>query len=180
MNIFAVDNDPYIAAQCLVDKHIIKMILETAQLLSTAHRILDGVEYVGQSKSGRKAKRWRLPDDRENILYSATHINHPSAVWCRQSNNNYNWLYCHFVGLLNEYTHRYSKTHKCRDMASGIFGLVVPPKNIPVGNLTPVTPAMPDEYKVEDHVQSYRNYYKQGKSHLHKYTNRQSPDWLTD
>lgn len=178
MNIFYIETDPYNAAQSMVDKHVVKMILETAQLLSTAHRILDGEEYVGQSKSGRKAKRWRLPDDRENILYSATHINHPSAVWCRQSNNNYNWLYCHFVGLLYEYTHRYGKTHKCAEPAFRQM-LCAPPNNIPIGNLTPVTLAMPDEYKVEDHVQSYRNYYKQGKTHLHKWTKRQSPVWLT-
>ena len=179
MNIFAVDPDPFVAAQCLVDKHCIKMILETAQLLSTAHRLLDGVEYVGQSASGRKARRWRLPDDRDTILYSATHINHPSAVWCRQSNNNYNWLYCHFIGLLKEYNYRYGKTHKCRDMASGIFGLAIPPKNIPIGPLTPVTPAMAEEYLVgKDSLASYRNYYRHGKTHLHAWTKRQPPEWL--
>lgn len=177
MNIFAVDPDPFVAAQCLVDKHCIKMILETAQLLSTAHRLLDGEEYVGQSASGRKARRWRLPDDRETILYSATHISHPSAIWCRQSNNNYNWLYCHFVGLLNEYTYRYGKTHKCAEPAFRQM-LQTLPANIPVSHFTPVTPAMPDEYKVPCSVQSYRNYYKQGKTHLHAWTKRQAPDWL--
>ncbi len=161
----------------MVDKHVVKMILETAQLLSTAHRLLDGVEYVGQSASGRKARRWRLPDDRETILYSATHISHPSAVWCRQSNNNYTWLYCHFVGLLNEYTYRYGKTHKCAEPAFRQM-LQTLPANIPVGHFTPVTPAMPDEYKVPCSVQSYRNYYKQGKTHLHAWTKRQVPDWL--
>lgn len=176
MNIFAVDNNPHIAAQCLVDKHIIKMVLETSQLLSTAHRLLDGEEYIGQSKTGRKAKRWRLPDRREDQLYSATHINHPSAVWCRQSNNNYTWLYCHLVGLLDEYTYRYGKVHKCGGM---IPYLVIPPNNIPVGPLTPVTPAMLDEYKVGvDSLASYRNYYKHGKTHLHKWTKREMPEWM--
>lgn len=178
MNIFAVDKDPYIAAQCLVDRHVIKMILESAQLLSTTHRFLDGEEYIGQSKTGRKAKRWRLPDEREDILYSATHINHPSAVWCRQSNNNYNWLFCHFVGLLNEYTYRYDKTHKCAN-TNFVADLSQVPHNIPVGPLTPVTPAMPDEYKVGvDSLASYRNYYKNGKKHLHKYTKREMPEWM--
>ena len=84
MNIFYVDPDPGTAAQCLVDKHVVKMILESAQLLSTAHRLLDGIEFEGKSKSGRKARRWLLPDSRDYTMYAATHINHPSAVWCRQ------------------------------------------------------------------------------------------------
>lgn len=177
MNIFYIDKDPMIAATQMVDKHVVKMILETAQLLSTAHRILDGVEYIGASKSGRKAKRWRLDDFRETILYSATHINHPSAVWCRESNNNYTWLYCHFEGLLQEYFYRYGKHHKCSD-PDFKFALSRMPNNIPVGPLTPVTPAMPDEYKVSCSVESYRNYYKNGKAHLHKWTKRNKPEWM--
>jgi hypothetical protein len=177
MNIFYLDRDPAKAAEYMVDRHVVKMILETAQLLSTAHRILDGEEYIGQSKYGRKAKRWRLPDHRENVLYSATHINHPSAVWVRQSNNNYNWLFYHYMSLLKEYTYRYEKNHKCSE-ESFFMSLARLPDNIPIGHLTPVTLAMPDEYKVADHVQSYRNYYKQGKTHLHKYTKREMPEWL--
>ena len=179
MNIFYIETDPYDAAQSMVDKHVVKMILETAQLLSTAHRLLDGEEYVGQSQSGRKAKRWRLPDEREDILYSATHINHPSAFWCRQTIHNYNWLCCHFEGLLIEYTYRYGKTHKCAEPKFRQLLQTIPAK-IPVGPLTPVTPAMLDEYKVGvDSLASYRNYYKQGKTHLHKWTKRQPPVWLT-
>ena len=179
MNIFYIDQDPKVCAEQMVDKHVVKMILETAQLLSTAHRILDGVEYVGQSPSGRKAKRWRLSDDRETTLYSATHINHPSAVWCRQSLANYDWLYRHFIALLKEYTYRYGKTHKCDAMASGIFGLGIPPKNIPRVSFTPVWEAMAPEYIISnDSVTNYRNYYKSGKTHLHKWTKRQPPEWL--
>ena len=176
MNIFAIESDPAACAKSMVDKHVVKMILETAQLLSTAHRILDGEEYDGTSKSGRKAKRWRLYDDREDHLYSATHINHPSAIWARASNNNYNWLYCHFNALLSEYKHRYGKIHKCHNM--WMF-LERPPMSIPVGPLTQVTTAMPDEYKVPGNsVASYRNYYKAGKAHLHKWTNREAPAWI--
>lgn len=177
MNIFYIDRDPFKSAEQMVDKHVVKMILETAQLLSTAHRILDGTEYIGQSKTGRKAKRWRLPDDRENVLYSATHINHPSAVWCRQSNNNYNWLFCHFDALLAEYTYRYGKIHKCADSTFRQM-LQRLPTNIPVGYFTPVTPAMPDEYKVPCSVESYRNYYRIAKARMHKWTKREPPDWL--
>lgn len=182
MNIFYIDRDPYKAAEQMVDKHVVKMILETAQLLSTAHRLLDGEEYVGQSKTGRKAKRWRLPDEREDILYSATHINHPSAVWCRQSNNNYTWLFCHFMGLLAEYTYRYGKEHKC-SAPEFVDALSRPPHKIRVGHCTPVTPAMAEEYLVKDHgvpdsLKSYRNYYKHGKVHLHKWTKREMPEWM--
>jgi len=180
MNIFYIDKNPTICAEQMVDKHVVKMILETAQLLSTAHRLLDGEEYIGKSVSGlRSARRWRLPDDRENILYHATHTKHPSAVWCRQSNNNYNWLFCHFDALLDEYTYRYGKTHKCADPKFRKM-LQRLPDNIPVSHFTPVTPAMPDEYKVPCSVQSYRNYYKQGKTHLHKWTKREMPEWLND
>ena len=176
MNIFAVDNDPVQAAQWLVDKHIVKMVLETAQLLSTAHRILDGEQYIDKTKTGRNVKRWRLPDDRETVLYSATHLNHPSAVWCRQNLHNYNWLYDHFVALLHEYTYRYGKVHKCTPMT---LHLRFAPLHIGLGDLTPVTPAMPDEYKVpNDSVASYRNYYRVAKARMHKWTKRDAPEWI--
>ena len=178
MNIFYLDKDPFVAAQMQVDKHVVKMVLETAQLLSTAHRLLDGTEYVGQSASGRKAKRWKLDDDRETNIYSATHMNHPSAVWCRASNNNYNWLYWHLCGLIDEYYHRYGKVHKCTSLKPYLSN---PPRNISFGPFTPVTPAMDTKYIISaDSVTNYRNYYKHGKLHLHKYTKRQMPDWLKD
>lgn len=177
MNIFALDQDPYQAAEWMVDKHVVKMILETAQLLSTAHRLLDGTQYIDKTKTGRNVKRWRLPDEREAVLYSATHINHPSAVWCRENFSNYNWLYHHFAALLNEYTYRYGKVHKCTAMA---LTLCFTPQRIPLGDLTPVTPAMPDEYKVpNDHVESYRNYYRIAKERMHKWTKREKPAWIT-
>lgn len=178
MNIFYVETDPYKAAESMVDKHVVKMILESAQLLSTAHRLLDGVEYVGQSQSGRKAKRWRLPDDREHILYSATHIHHPSAVWCRENRKNYEWLFGHFIGLLNEYTYRYGKTHKCAEPVF-VDRLSRFPTNMAYGDFTDPTPAMLDEYKIgDDSLASYRNYYKVGKTHLHKWTKRETPQWM--
>lgn len=177
MNIFAIENNPVDCAKSMVDKHVVKMILETAQLLSTAHRVLDSEHlYFDKSKNGRNIKRWKLPDERDQHLYSATHVNHPSAVWCRASNNNYNWLYVHFCALLQEYTYRYGKVHKCAAMT---LWLRNPPYNIPIGYLTPVTPAMPDGYKVpHDSVASYRNYYRQAKQHLHKWTKREAPEWM--
>jgi len=174
MNIFYLDSNVTKCAEYHNDKHVVKMILEYAQLLSTAHRVLDGKEYIDAS-SGRKIKRWRLEDTSlEAQLYKATHINHPSAVWVRQSNNNYNWLVCLFQSLLAEYTHRYGKIHSCDRL---VYWLRKPPVNIPVGYKTQPTPAMPDEYKVPDSVQSYRNYYLGAKKTMAKWKNRPVPDW---
>ena len=177
MNIFAVSNDPKQSAEWMVDKHVVKMILETAQLLSTAHRVLDGKEFI-ELKNNRKVKRWRLPDEREVYLYSATHVNHPSTVWTRATNNNYTWLACHFGALLAEYTYRYGKHHKCEAM---VPWLRYPPHGIPVGYLTQVTPAMPEQYTVgADSVASYRKYYREAKQHLHKWTKREAPEWINE
>ncbi len=175
MNIFYLDSNVAKCAEYHNDKHVVKMILEYAQLLSTAHRVLDGKEYVDAS-SGRKIKRWRLEDAAvEAELYKATHINHPSAVWVRQSNNNYNWLMCLFQSLLTEYTHRYGKHHSCERL---VYWLRKPPSNIPVGYLTQPTPAMPDEYKVAgDSIHSYRNYYIGAKKSMAKCKNRPVPEW---
>jgi hypothetical protein len=94
MNIFYLDHDPEQAAQYHCDKHVVKMILESAQLLSTAHRVLDGVVVQGKSVSGlRNVKRWRLDNEFDSVYYSASHINHPSAVWVRASPYHYNWLH---------------------------------------------------------------------------------------
>ena len=102
-----------LSAQYAVDRHVVKMILETCQLLSTAHRVIDGVSTKGKSKTGRNVTRYVLPDYREDILYQATHINHPSSVWCRETSANYEWLHVHLGALLKEYTYRYGKTHSC-------------------------------------------------------------------
>lgn len=175
MNIFYIDRDPEQAARWMVDKHVVKMILETAQLLSTAHRVLDGKQYV-DSSSGRRIKRWLLSDDREHILYKATHVNHPSAVWCRTSVSNYIWLSDHFYALLGEYTHRYGKVHKCKSMA---YTLQSPPLNLKEWDETPMLCAMDDKYIIsEDPVENYRNYYRQGKKDLHKWTNTFAPNWI--
>lgn len=177
MNIFYIDHDPVIAAQQMVDKHVVKMILESAQLLSTAHRVLDGEEIESKSKTGRKVRRWILSDSRDPIVYTATHINHPSAKWCRESVENYNWLVDHFFALMSEYTYRYGKNHKCYGELS--YMLQSPPNNLKDYDWTTMPSAMPDEYKIsEDPLTNYRNYYKIGKSRMHKWTNRKPPEWI--
>lgn len=165
-----------------VDKHSIKMILEYAQLLSTAHRIIDGNQSVGLSKTGRKQTRYVLPDNRESILYSATHANHPSAVWVRKSAMNYHWLHKLLVALCKEYTYRYGKVHKCeRDGLVNV--LQITPTNINyTSNFTEPTPAMPPELIVPgDSITSYRNYYINNKTHLAswkgKVNSRKQPEW---
>ena len=177
MNIFYLDRDVKTCATYHNDKHVVKMILEYAQLLSTAHRMLDGDEYIDAS-SGRRIKRWRLKNESmENILYKASHINHPSAIWVRQSNNNYNWLMCLLQDLLQEYTYRYGKIHATDRL---VYWLRKPPANIPVGYFTQPTPAMPDEYKVPDSVQSYRNYYVGAKKTMARWKKRPIPEWWSD
>lgn len=177
MNIFYLDNNPKTAAEYHVDKHCVKMILESAQLLSTAHRILDGVEAISTS-SGRKKKVWHLLDKRQDILYSATHVNHPSAIWCRSSDGNYAWLFALLSELCDEYTYRYGKVHKCR--SSGLIKhLAFPPNNIPIGNFTEPTPAMPDQYKVPGNsIQSYHNYYNGEKQRMFAWKKREQPKWV--
>jgi len=177
VNIFYIDRDPVQAAEWMVDKHVVKMILESAQLLSTAHRILDGTEKMDKSKTGRNVKRWVLHDSRDPVIYQATHINHPSAVWCRQSVENYLWLVEHFYALMNEYMHRYGKIHACNGDIS--YMLQAPPHNLRDYDMTPMPSAMADEYKIsDDSLVNYRNYYKLGKANLHKWTKRNPPDWI--
>ena len=182
MNIFYLDNVPEKCAEMHVDKHVVKMILEYAQLLSTAHRVIDGVLTTGLSQSGRKRQQYVLSDEREQVLYSATHINHPSAVWCRQSDSNYIWLSKLLQECCKEYTYRYGKVHKVE--SSGLLKTLFwnLPKNIPNKSFTQPTPAMPDEVKVAgDSILSYRNYYINNKTHLAswkgKVNSRNQPEW---
>ena len=175
MNIFALDTCPIKSAQFMCDKHIVKMAIEVAQILSTAHRYLDGIHSV-EIINGRKKKVWTLSDDRENVLYKTTHINHPSTVWARQTNNNYNWLFCHFVAILDEYTHRYGKIHATSRLVDYLRNT---PRNIPVGYLQSFACAMDSKYIISDNsVDNYRNYYKVGKGHLHSWKNREIPFFI--
>jgi hypothetical protein len=181
MNVFFVDSNPKQAAEWLVDRHVVKMQLEGIQLLSTAHRILDGQEYAGKSISGkRNVKRWRLNDDREEILYSATHINHPSAIWCRQTSGNYLWLLDHTISIIHEYTYRYGKIHSFFDseLLKTLFNV---PKNIRHDKMFSATPAMDKSFIISnDSVTNYRNYYINGKKHLHSWKNRPKPWWIEE
>ena len=176
MNIFYLHPQPVICAEYHNDKHCVKMILEYAQLLCTAHRLLDGHEYFGKTANNRNIKRWLLDDPvREEGLWKASHVNHPSAVWARASRGNYYWLYGLWTALMDEYHHRYGKQHSARKLMTY---LVSAPKNIPEGLFTEPTPAMPDDVKIpDDSLTSYRNYYIKNKTHLAKWKNRPVPEW---
>ncbi len=140
MNIFYLHSDPKVAASYFYDKHKVKMILECAQMLCTAHIALGN----------------------DDVPYKKSHLNHPSSVWVRANNENYQWLYEHMLALGKEYTKRYNKTHltitKCKDI------LAVAPLSIPTGDFTEPPQCMPDEYKVDnDSISAYWNYYEQDK-----------------
>ena len=181
MNIFFLSKNTKTCAKFHVDRHVVKMILEYSQLLSTAHRVLEGVEIIEKSPSGRMTKRLKLNDHRDVILYKDTHINHPSAIWVRKSSANYIWLHKLLVELCKEYTYRYGKIHKCQSS-----GLVECLSNVPTYStniFTEPTPAMPDDVKiVNDSIASYRNYYKKNKLHLAKWSgkinSRPVPYWF--
>lgn len=180
MNIFYLDKDPRQCAEWMVDSHVVKMILETAQLLSTAHRVIDGLEIqLELEKDGkvRKKKVWVLDDDRNDIFYNATHINHPSGIWVRQSVENYNWLVDHLFALGDEYNYRYGKRHATFERLG--YEIQSPPHGLRDWDWTQPPSAMADEYIIsEDPIVNYRNYYKYGKTKLHKWKKREAPAWI--
>lgn len=178
MNLFYLDKPIDKCAEAHVDRHVVKMIVEAAQLLSTAHRVLDGEEYYDKTSNGRNIKRWRLYDEREDLIYKATHVNHPCARWTRETVNQYLWTYEYFMALMEEYEYRYGKRHKCLGYFSMLLGS--PPHNLKKMGWSDPPAAMPDEYKTDDVMESYRNYYREGKKHLHSWKHRDPPVWLSE
>ena len=174
MNIFYLHEDTNECAKQHLDKHVVKMILEYAQLLSTAHRLLDGYEYESKSISGRKAMRWKLDDSREDNLYMASHMKHPSGIWCRTTSENYKWLYSLWRDLMKEYTFRYGKHHVAERLIPFLDNL---PTNIKFGDITQMPQCMPEDYKVPtDSIQAH-NYYINDKQPFAVWTNRPIPNW---
>lgn len=159
MNIFFLSSNPTECAEQHVDKHVVKMILEYAQLLSSAHHMLDGEQVI-------------------KPIYKLTHKNHPSAIWVRASKDHYTWLWTLLTALCKEYTYRYGKVHKVE--REGLLEILkTAPTNIPIkGWLSDPTPAMPDQYKVESVINSYRNYYIGDKIGFANWKNRNKPTWF--
>ena len=156
MNIFLLDYDVKKCAQSHVDKHVVKMILETAQLLC-------GVHWITDSQSAAP--------------YKLSHKNHPCSIWTRESLSNYLYLCELGLELCYEYTYRYGKRHKSQDV---IEWCIVNKPNIEDKGFTEPAKAMPDEYKVESVVDSYRNYYKGAKSGFAVWKNREVPEWYKE
>lgn len=153
MNIFILDKNPKICAEYHNDKHCIKMILESAQLLCSVHW-LNG----------------------SNAPYKLTHKNHPCSIWVRKSYSNYRWLCDLSKNLCHEYTFRFGKRHKTEDV---IDYCINNQPNITDIGITSFVKVLPEEYNINDDViECYRAYYKYGKSNLIKYTKRDIPKFL--
>jgi hypothetical protein len=154
MNIFILDYDVKKCAEYHVDKHVVKMILETAQLLC-------GVHWVVNSEAP----------------YKLSHKNHPCSIWARESLTNYLYLCELGLELCYEYTYRYGKKHKSQQV---IEWCIEHKPNIKDVGFTEPARAMPDEYKVESIVESYRNYYQGAKSGFANWKNREIPEWFNN
>lgn len=158
MNIFFLDWDPIICAQMHVDKHVVKMILETCQILCAVHHLIES--------------SYEQP-------YKLTHKNHPCTVWARESLANYKWLTKLGQELCKEYTYRYDKVHKCEQYIKEMSK----EKNFPYITNTEFTPpaqAMPKMYKSDDVIESYRQYYFFEKHSLLSWKKREEPEWVTE
>jgi hypothetical protein len=122
-------------------------------------------------------KYYQLFDERENILYKAVHVNHPCSVWCRENSENYMWLWRHMHALGSQFFLRFNKEHKTIDLLENILRKL--PEKISLDlDLTLHPLAMPDEYKTNNVVESYRNYYRGGKKHFAKWEKGiLEPEW---
>lgn len=155
MNIFILDKDVKKCAQYHVDKHVVKMVLETAQLLCGVHHMTNQVN--------------------DHVPYKLSHKNHPCAIWARESLTNYLYLCELGLELCNEYTYRYGKRHKSQDI---IEWCLSNKPNIQDKGFTEPAKAMPDEYKVDDVVESYQNYYRGAKKDFATWKMRETPSWF--
>lgn len=147
MNIFVLDINPSKCAKYHADKHVLKMIVESTQLLS---------------------------NNSINPCYKPTHLNHPSTKWVGASIENWNWLKKLVIALNNEYKYRYNKR---KDHKSYALCMTLSP-NAPHASMTDFVSIMPEIYKLGNIVESYRNYYKEAKKHLHTWTKRPKPFFI--
>jgi hypothetical protein len=155
MNIFILDSDVRTCAEYHVDKHVVKMVLETTQLLNNA---------------------CALNDPNYDPVYKVTHKNHPCSLWASSSLQNFNWLSSLGLALCEEYTYRYGKVHKCQSVISSLTDSPSAQLMRNVG-LTAFERCMPEQYKVDDPIESYRAYYNADKAYLAKWSKRNAPIW---
>lgn len=153
MNIFVLDNDIELCAQYHCDQHVVKMILESVQLLCTA----------------LNKKGFSTP-------YKSTHIKHPCVLWVEQSYSNFVWLTELTRELNKEYRYRFNKDKDHKSMS--VLDVIVEMKYEDVG-LTEFAQAMPEQYKVTgDAVSAYRQFYRAEKIGFAKWSRRPIPLWL--
>ena len=157
MNIFYLDPDPVLAAQYHCDKHLSKMIIETAQMLSAAHH------ETGSPLSDQ--------------VYKLTHKNHPSTIWTRSSTDHYSWLYELFRELNNEFSYRRGKIHASWKKLSHL--LCNNPSGLSCDGFEPPPQCMGDEFKGEDTVEAYRRYYH-SKDFAKWEWGREKPSWFNN
>ena len=191
MNIFVLHPNPRKSARWHVDKHVIKMLLETCQLLYTAHWILAYPDLkthksvIGLSKAQKKldppASMETAPrSDSGQIGYRPCHIHHPCAVWTRRSSGNYHWLATLGIHLAAEYRFRFGKTHSCEQHIHWLFTHL--PRGIKPHPRRSFAIAMADEYRISSNpIICYRHYYRTAKAEkgLIRYTKRHIPHWFT-
>lgn len=153
MNIFVLHKDPKVAAQYMVDRHVIKMILESAQLLCSV-----------------------FPEG--EAPYKRTHYNHPCAKWVRESKQNYLWVVRHALALNEEYKYRWDRSRNHASVKV-IQWCIERMNDLSFARVsrTPFVLAMPEECRVEDPIEAYRIYYKQHKSHIAVWKKREQPEW---
>lgn len=160
MNIFVLDKDPRLAALYHNDRHVVKMILESAQILSTAHVTIDG-----DSMSKR-----RVP-----MVLRPTHVNHPCVKWASATSENYDWLHALMRGLLDQYETRYHKQHAYAEVHRQ---LNLYPWGIKMAKVTDWVQCMPDKYRCDgDAVTAYRRYYVAEKKHIASWKIVGVPTW---
>lgn len=182
MNIFILDESPVESARLQCDKHVVKMIVESAQMLSTAHRMLDGTLEKRPSKSGKTMVNYYRLDDpkKEDLFYKAVHFYHPCTVWTMESKANYKWHHNHFVALCDEYRYRYGKVHKSDELLR--YALLDAPENIPDIPMTQFKLAMgvaPQCMHEDDPVRSYREFYQTKQERFKMvWTRREIPEWF--
>tara|TARA_R110001592_G_scaffold54222_2_gene165939 strand:- start:4844 stop:5344 length:501 start_codon:yes stop_codon:yes gene_type:complete len=144
MNIFVLDYMSEDAAKMLCDKHIVKMPLESAQMLSSV---------------------WHRYGHGDKVQYKEAFKNHPCTLWAGDSFGNYNWLWYHGLELCFEYTRRYNKIHKCQQVIMDL-SYDKTPFDFESSIRTPHVQCMPDHYKDDDPVRAYRKYYIGDKSEI--------------
>lgn len=189
MNIFALHPNPRKSARWHVDKHVVKMILETCQLLFTAHWVLRYPQ-LQEARSPIALSRMQkpltpplsmktAPLTKSGTPYRPCHVNHPSAIWARETAGNYIWLTLLGLELCREFRHRYKHPHACEPHLIWLNEHL--PRNLPMKPRQGFAIAMADEYKIsKDPIVCYRNYYRTSKQErgLIEYTNRHKPHWL--